>query len=691
MLFVGILETVASTQEAIVKSFIAEVPDTVMQGEPFEVVYKLTANQWKAGSKPLAGKGFCLQKTNYSKLSGSPYSVMIARATYSTSLCGHLELPGMTVTVGNKVVTSTKKTVYVQPNKEYGEEMAYAHDFLLKQGKHCDSVSLSLTERNNYFWVFEDQRFRNFCVIARKEVWPAVGLPVLAFSTEATMNISKDRNPQKFMREHYNKQIEALLKSDKKNLTDSLHTYKPQSQAVAPLLGHLKWGQSEPYNRYTPAIEGKQTLVGCVPLATAMVAYYHRWPETGRSHIYYQTTDDKVYKLDYTAFHPMWADYKERYQKNDSTPEADNLAKMMTFVALSIDADFRSSATSASIRNIKTVLVNNMKFSGRTANYHQNLTEDLIESLLYYELDHKRPCIVSSQGHAFACDGYKDGFFHYNLGWHGSYNGYYRLKLGNYQLPEGKDNLLLIKELVCGIEPQKEVKKREVTLDDAGTLSQMLTDEEKENLTSLKISGPLNSSDIILLRKMLGALDEPPFTGWRGGALRELNLEHATIVADKTPFLTEKAVGEWTHWETRGNYSQTVKYDFSKMDEKTWKKFKTDIGEKHDGFFYTRRDDNTYWAHNTCQKNIIGKKMFADCTSLHKIILPKETKMIDDYAFMRCFSLQEIRIPEKVKEVGKTPFSSCTILERVVVPKGMTSKNAICDHCSPILRTIERY
>lgn len=118
MLFIGMLDTSASKPKDIVKSFIAVVPDTVIQGEPFIVSYKLTANSWKAGSRPLSGKGFILQAVNYSHKNGNPYSELTAKATYVTSLCGKHELPGMTITVGNQTVTSTKKTIYVKPNKE---------------------------------------------------------------------------------------------------------------------------------------------------------------------------------------------------------------------------------------------------------------------------------------------------------------------------------------------------------------------------------------------------------------------------------------------------------------------------------------------------------------------------------------------------------------------------------------------
>lgn len=693
MLFIGILDSVASSPTSQVKSFIAQVPDTVTQGEPFIVSYKLTASSWKAGSRPISDKGFFLKSVSYSHKKGMPYSELTANAIYVTSLCGDLELPEMTVTIGNQVVKSTKKTIFIQQNKVYGEEMTYAHHFLLKQGKDSDSLCLTITERNKHFWVFENLYNKGFCLVAKKDVWPVVGLPVLAYSTESIMGLNYEKSKNyAYIREPYNKQIEALLKTKGVNAIETKKPYQPQHTAIAPLLGQQMWGQNEPYNRFSPTLDGKKTVTGCVPLATAMAASYHKWPNKGQSHTYYQVSNKEIYKLDFSSSEILWDSFQKEYNRNDSTPGMVNLAKFITFLGLAIDAEFKNEATSAYLRNIKPVLCNNLKYSGKLSYYYESLlNEENIESLLYYEIDNNRPCIVSCNGHAFICDGYKDGFFHYNLGWRGSYNGFYRLKLGNYQLPEGVNNLLLIKEIVCGIEPQKEMLEKEVTLTKDCRLDQVLSIEEKENLTSLIINGPLYSSDIILLRKMAGALDAPSFSGWNGGSLRKLNLANAYITSDKTTYLTEKATGGWTHWEQDGNYRRTVEYKFETMTEKEWKHFKSDIGSKQDGLFYTRKDDNTYWVNYTCQKNVIGKHMFADCSSLCAIILPNDTKKIDDYAFLRCISLQGIRLPEKVEEVGKTPFHTCTVLEKVLAPKKMSSSWTICEKCSPVLRKVERY
>ena len=127
------------------------------------------------------------------------------------------------------------------------------------------------------------------------------------------------------------------------------------------------------------------------------------------------------------------------------------------------------------------------------------------------------------------------------------------------------------------------------------------------------------------------------------------------------------------------------------MTEKEWKGFKRDIGDKQEGRFYTRSNDNSYWTHYTSQKNVIGENMFARCSSLHSIILPQSTTEIGDYAFMRCISLKKITIPQKTETLGKKAFLNCTSLEKVLAPAKMQTKGVACDKCSPILRSITRY
>ncbi len=206
----------------------------------------------------------------------------------------------------------------------------------------------------------------------------------------------------------------------------------------------------------------------------------------------------------------------------------------------------------------------------------------------------------------------------------------------------------------------------------------------------LRITGLLNSTDILLLRKMAGATDESfDEQSWQGGALRHLDLTNANIVADQRPYCTRPATSTWTHYEKQGHQQKKITYDFKSMNEEQWEHFKEDIGENQADLYYTRTDDNKYWVHYHCSDSVIGKYMFAGCSSLNAIRLPEQIKKVDDYAFMECSSLQQISIPPAVQELGVIPFYFCHSLETIELPQQCTTdKKGIAKNCSPGLQIV---
>ncbi len=675
--------------DADVQSFVAVSPDTVVQDQPFTVNYILSATTWeKDGCQPQSGGGFEIQDISYSVKSGRPYHQLIASVTYLTSRSGVVKLPGMIAQTNNKSITTAPKTIYVKPHPQYGEEMTYAHNWLLTNGQHPDSICLHLAENDKGFWLFNDQINECFCMISKKSIWSLVGLPVLAYSTECSINGSEDKNYHKMV-QPYRNQIDKLMESKGKATTEYLQPSIQKNSSVKPLLGNLRWGQAEPYNYLAPVLNGRKPIIGCVPLAVAMVMNYYQWPAQGKSHVYYQF-GKKLYKIDFSKCTPQWSSFREYYNAND-TVGVENLSDLLISLGISLDANYNEEVTTASLYNIKHVLCNNLNYSGKSNLYYHQLTDYETESYIYHELDQHRPCIVTNESHAFVCDGYSGDFLHYNMGWYGSYNGFYRLMLGNCEAKEG-ESLILIKGVLGGIEPQRgnDISK-DVNLEKTGTLAEYLSDDEKENITRLLITGPINSADIRLIRKMAGAVDELSFDSWRGGSLRVLDISQARIVNDDTPYITRKATGTRSRTTYKMNEFgekfdiKTHTYNFETMTETEWNLFRNNVGVKFEDVFYTRTDDNRYWANYICNKDVIGAYMFADCSSLHSIILPETIKKIDSYAFMRCASIQKIRLPECITETGKTPFMSCTSMETIEIPHNFIPKSALYEKCSPAI------
>ncbi len=674
---------------ARVKSFVTTAPDTVTQGKDFTVEYILTASGWDKGGSPLQGNGFRVKSVNYTTRKATPFSQLVAKVTYFTSGIGELELPGMQVFVNKKSVYSAPKSIYVKPDDNHGEEMAVAYEWLLNQGISKDSLCLDgMIVDYKGVCVFWDYRHPYFCIVAKKESWPLVGNPVLAFSTEGTFGLSILSECKEIFKA-YEQQINALgrtVASNTEHTSTSFYTQK--NNAVAPMLNQLRWGQNEPYNINIPLMSnGKKPVVGCVPLAVAMVMDYYQWPKETVSHSYYKL-GEKIFKMDFQGYRPEWDNFQNQYAKEDTTG-CDKLAVLLAKLGFALDADFNSAATSASLFKVKGVMCNNLGYSGKMTINTDTLSDEETLSIIYKELDEGRPLIVSYPGHAFICDGYQGDYVHFNFGWHGTCNGFYRMKIGNYN---GNKNLLAVKNLLFGIEPQRDSLQCNVDITNAGTLKDLLTEAEKYSVTCLTISGPLNSDDIRFLRMLAGATTDGNWNNRRGGNLRVLDLSKARIISDKNPYLTQKATGGWRQWSSNPLYgSNVIEYNFDHMDEDNWKKFKSNVGAKQDGLFYTRTSDNRYWVNYNCRKDVIGKSMFDGCNSLTTIILPESTTFIDDYAFSNCWSLKAMKLPPKVREIGKIPFYHCYSLELLEVPQRMKLSGVLCEDCSPILTKVQRY
>lgn len=676
----------AQSNEKTVFSFTTEAPDVIEQGTPFSICYKLVAANWDKWEMIKSDRGFSLYDMTYSITTIGATHTMEIKATAFTSKTGEVELPRMAIPIDGKMVYSDSKHVTVTSNKSYGDEMTAAHRWLVTQGCHPDSVTLQVEHRDQMLTLFTDAYHQNFAIVANKQYWPLVGSSILAFSTDNNFVIRKNegRDYADFLLP-FRKQIQALSSNPQ---PQPAPLYINNEGAVSPILADKLWGQEAPYNAMAPSLQhnGKKASIGCLPLAITMVMSVYHWPRTGQSHAFYQS-DDNLRQIDFTTISPLWEQYKDSYEKND-TDQVGNLSLLLVSIGKAIDATFNSKATSATINRAKQVLCNNLGYSGKTTLLRRPKAQELITTLRK-ELDAGRPCIVASESHAFVCDGYNQDYFHFNMGWYGQSNGYYRLILGN--LPSASEqDMLWLNAIIFGIEPNFNPKTKDITTKEAGTLTDLLSQEEKVNTTMLRIVGPLNTADILLLRKMAGAMDEPLNNSiWRGGALRFLDLTNATIVADQNPYCTRLATNTWTHYEKVGHQQKKVVYDFKAMDEKQWEHFREDIGENQAGFFYSRSDDNRYWVHYHCTDSTIGKYMFTGCSSLNSIRLPVQTQKIDDYAFMECSSLQQISIPFATQELGILPFYFCHSLEKIELPQHCTTdKKGIAKNCSPALQIV---
>ena len=198
---------------------------------------------------------------------------------------------------------------------------------------------------------------------------------------------------------------------------------------VAPLLT-TKWNQLAPYNNLVP--DGCYT--GCVPTAVAQVMKYWEWPKqnTGQILVGWSETGETMYG-DFPVHTYDWDNMIDDYERTASSWEQQQaVAQLMADIGKAMGTEYGTPDGSETGFASLPLIV--------TFGYQPNvvtvggITPLDVEETLKGELDLKRPVLYAGHpgdggiGHAMVCDGYtKDGFFHFNYGWGGQTDGFYRL------------------------------------------------------------------------------------------------------------------------------------------------------------------------------------------------------------------------------------------------------------------------
>ena len=215
--------------------------------------------------------------------------------------------------------------------------------------------------------------------------------------------------------------------------------------AISPLI-KTKWNQGSAteegyiYNEQTPTIDGKHCLTGCVATAGAQIMFYYKHPQKSTKSVPAytpNTTIGQLPALPATTFE--WSIMKNSYSGDDvNTSASAAVSKLMKYCGWAAEMDYGLEGSGAG----ETVLAESMvEFfdydSGWKCLNRDNYSVSDWDALIYSELQAGRPVLYSGQawigsGHAFICDGYDGaGLYHFNWGWGGSYNGYFKLHATN--------------------------------------------------------------------------------------------------------------------------------------------------------------------------------------------------------------------------------------------------------------------
>lgn len=540
-------------------------------------------------------------------------------------------------------------------------EEAIGRSWLIANG--CDGTRLNLkaTHTSDELVVLEDTKGGAFVIVVGNRYASVVDNRILAYSVGNIFS-NPESSWSNILLNTYKYQLVAMAHK-------GLHSQTEQGGAmhntVSPLLGKICWGQLSPYNLKCPEIPlvNSHKPAGCMAIAMAQIMYYYRYPQRGKGTFTYTSVRD-VMEKDFSDIGISWDNISPSYSREKVKGEDySQVASLVEACAVSIASQFANLSTSSNALHARSALVNFWGYSPE-CRYIQSGMTLLTENTIRTNLEARKPVILSGGEHAFVCDGCKGLYLHYNLGWYGAGNGYYRLVL-HPDLCEDDNMPDIISNVVCDIKPKASVAEvsRQVHLSVPGTLQRVLPETKAMSVTRLTITGKMNGEDVRYLRRMLCADDE--FTRDKSsGVLSHLDISGVQFVND-TENAYMRIPAKDCKYTDIGIFGGNVAYDFSKMTPEQFHSFQKTNMAKGTGYKFVEEGGRYYIDMFTVSRTL-SPCIFAFCNNLKKVILPSSVNKVLGQAFHSCCGLEEVLLPRNIGEVEAGAFSGCFMLRRVI-------------------------
>ena len=198
------------------------------------------------------------------------------------------------------------------------------------------------------------------------------------------------------------------------------------------------WGQNSPFNNYCWSEYGGSThaKAGCVPVAFAVVMRYHGFPAEGTSSTLYNCQASTYVEVTDRTY-----DWEKMPLTNGSgwTEEQQHeVAKLISHLGHAFGVSYGVSQTSVSIGDSQTERLTkyfNYKEASATSQYPSNNNLESWKLKIKESLNNGCPVPYAANNtgtgdsrHMFVIDGYtSNDYFHFNFGWNGSGNGWFKL------------------------------------------------------------------------------------------------------------------------------------------------------------------------------------------------------------------------------------------------------------------------
>ena len=310
-----------------------------------------------------------------------------------------------------------------------------------KAAAKAPSMNGGTTTAVSPYYVFPFGENKGFAIVSGDDDMPEI----VGYADHGTYDANNMPAAMAAFLNNYRATIEAMKQGNAsaiKNIAEAKALRANNTRAttaVSPLLGDIKWNQSEPYNNMCPKYDGTNlSATGCVATAMAQVMMYWKYPKELKADINkYETYTHKLpvagelkgQKYD-------WDNMLPTYTNNNYTQtQANAVAKLMLHCGKAVEMDY-GEESGANVTPGRLA-----KYFG----YDSDLMLDLMRScftlaewtaIIDKELQAKRPILYSGRttngGHQFVCDGSDgNGLYHINWGWGGYQDGYFDITILN--------------------------------------------------------------------------------------------------------------------------------------------------------------------------------------------------------------------------------------------------------------------
>lgn len=287
------------------------------------------------------------------------------------------------------------------------------------------------------FYVFNRGINNGFVIVPAEDQ----AVEVLGYADSGSFDAEKMPDGLRYWLGQYRNELIKLIVNtslDTNSVKQLIKQKSPETiQAVAPLLGGIKWNQNSPFNDLCPVVDAatsEKAASGCVATGMAQVMRYYKWPVQGVGSYSYTTSTLKLAaSANFGTTSYDWANMTDTYSTASTNAQNSAVATLVYHCGVAVDMDYNKSS-GAQTSKMGKALIANFGYDADIQMFQRDYyTRSEWMQLIKTELAAARPVLYSGadgagSGHLFVCDGIDTNeYLHFNWGWGGLSDGYFKV------------------------------------------------------------------------------------------------------------------------------------------------------------------------------------------------------------------------------------------------------------------------